>query len=1050
LQDNNNNPERRSALIALELSRYSLDIVALSETRLADDDQRTEPNGGYTFFWKGRSPNETRMHGVGFAIRNSIVRKLESLPQGINERLMTLRIPIASKQYATVISAYAPTLTSPEDTKDKFYSDLQSVLCAVPAADKLILLGDFNARVGTDATAWSGVIGPHGSGACNSNGLLLLQLCAEHGLTITNTNYRLPLRNRTSWMHPRSKHWHLIDYAIIRQKDRKDCLITKAMCGAECGTDHRLIVCKLRLELRNFRRPQGKPPPKHLDVSKLSSLPLRSELSSRLAPKLEDLKFDYKNVDQSWIDFSSTVYTCASSVVGFPERKHQDWFNDHSDEIRDLIHSKNRLVQAHCSDPNSQSKTDALRACKRELQKKLRNMKNAWLERKVSETQSHADANNSRKFFECVKAIYGPSHSRATPLLASDGETRLTDQDAIIKRWAEHFDSVLNRPSDMNSEAIERLPQTTTNISLDNFPTVEETQTAIGQLSMNKSPGADSIPSEIYAFGGVSLVEKLTELFTVFWEVGCLPQQFKDATIVHLYKNKGNRQVCDNHRGISLLSIAGKILARILLNRLLEHLSAHELFPESQCGFRKERGTADMIFAARQIQEKCIEQNRALYMTFVDLTKAFDTVCRDGLWKIMAKFGCAPKFIHMVRQFHDGMQASVKSSGNNSDPFPVTNGVKQGCVLAPTLFSIVFSAMLKEAFSSPPPGINIRYRTDGGVFNQRRLQAKTKRKETMVCDLLFADDCALLSHDEAGMQRCVDQFSLACDNFGLTISTKKTEVLFQSAPLDTSQVAPSITVHGNRLNVVDNFTYLGSTLSSTSRIDAEVAARISKASSAFGRLRKRVWNVAGIKTATKLKVYNAVVLPTLIYGAESWTVYQSHARRLNHFHLSCLRKILKVSWHDKIPDTEILERTKALSVFCLLKRVQLRWAGHLTRMPEHRLPKAIFYSELAVGRRNVGAPKKRYKDTLKQSLKDCSIDVNSWETLSLDRPNWRAAVTKGSKAWEAYRIQQARAKRATRKSKPTGTGNPVHCCLVCGRTFMARIGLAGHMRTHRS
>ena len=132
------------------------------------------------------------------------------------------------------------------------------------------------------------------------------------------------------------------------------------------------------------------------------------------------------------------------------------------------------------------------------------------------------------------------------------------------------------------------------------------------------------------------------------------------------------------------------------------------------------------------------------------------------------------------------------------------------------------------------------------------------------------------------------------------------------------------------------FAYLGSTLSSTSRI-SEVAARISKASSAFGRLRKRVWNVAGIKTATKLKVYNAVVLPTLIYGAESWTVYQSHARRLNHFHLSCLRKILKVSWHDKIPDTEILERTKALSVFCLLKRVQLRWAGHLTRMPEHRL-----------------------------------------------------------------------------------------------------------------
>ena len=112
---------------------------------------------------------------------------------------------------------------------------------------------------------------------------------------------------------------------------------------------------------------------------------------------------------------------------------------------------------------------------------------------------------------------------------------------------------------------------------------------------------------------------------------------FKDASIIHLYKRKGNPQVCDNHRGISLLSIAGKILAKILLNRLNVHLDQAGLIPESQCGFRKDRGTIDMIFTARQLQEKFQEQNVDLYMTFVDLTKAFDTVSRDGLWKIMAK-----------------------------------------------------------------------------------------------------------------------------------------------------------------------------------------------------------------------------------------------------------------------------------------------------------------------------------------------------------------------------------------------------------------------------
>ena len=100
--------------------------------------------------------------------------------------------------------------------------------------------------------------------------------------------------------------------------------------------------------------------------------------------------------------------------------------------------------------------------------------------------------------------------------------------------------------------------------------------------------------------------------------------------------------VRDNHRGISLLSHAGKILARVLLNRLIHHLESNVLLPESQCGFRSGRGTADMIFAVRQLQEKCQEQNQALYLTFVDLTKAFDTVCRDGLWAIMKKYGCPP------------------------------------------------------------------------------------------------------------------------------------------------------------------------------------------------------------------------------------------------------------------------------------------------------------------------------------------------------------------------------------------------------------------------
>ena len=213
-----------------------------------------------------------------------------------------------------------------------------------------------------------------------------------------------------------------------------------------------------------------------------------------------------------------------------------------------------------------------------------------------------------------------------------------------------------------------------------------------------KAPGSDAIPAEIYKAGGPPVAKKLTELFNNMWRKAAIPQEFKGATIIHLIKRKGDPQVCDNHRGICLLSIDGKIFANVLLNRLNEHHEQSGLLPESQCGFRKGRGTINMIFTARQLQEKCQEQNTDLYISLVDLTKAFDTVSREGLWKSMAKFGCPAKFIAVVWQFHNGMLARVQNDGEFSDPFPVSNGVKQGCVLASTLFSMMFSAMLTDAF----------------------------------------------------------------------------------------------------------------------------------------------------------------------------------------------------------------------------------------------------------------------------------------------------------------------------------------------------------------
>ena len=234
-------------------------------------------------------------------------------------------------------------------------------------------------------------------------------------------------------------------------------------------------------------------------------------------------------------------------------------------------------------------------------------------------------------------------------------------------------------------------------------------------------------------------------LFVNIWSAGSVPQDFKDASIISIFKNKGSRTNCDDYRGISLLSIAGKILARVILNRINKHLVS-SVYPEAQCGFRAGRGTVDMIFGLRQLQEKAREHNSDLYMVFVDLTKAFYTINRDTLWKVLAKLGIPNDMLNVICSFHEGMQASVYAASQNSDTFSVTSGTKQGCVLAPVLFALFFLVMLDYAFSDMDLGVKVQFRTNGGLFNNQRLKAKTKTRSQLLRDLLFADDAALCTH----------------------------------------------------------------------------------------------------------------------------------------------------------------------------------------------------------------------------------------------------------------------------------------------------------------
>ena len=504
------------------------------------------------------------------------------------------------------------------------------------------------------------------------------------------------------------------------------------------------------------------------------------------------------------------------------------------------------------------------------------------------------------------------------------------------------------------------------------------------------------------------------DVTTKIWQEGKAIQDFKDANIVHLYKNKGDRSCCDNHRGISLLCIAGKIVTRLLLNRLFDHVVEIGLIPETQCGFYPGKGTTDMTFSLRQLQEKCKLHCQDLYILFIDLTKAFDTVHREGLWSILLKAGCPRHFVGIIRSFHDGMKVKVREGSVESPSFEVTSGTKQGCVIAPTLFSIFFSMMLLVAFKDSDDGIRIKSRPELRLCNitTGHFNAETKVIISNIRELLFADDCALVADSPEALQRLCDCFSKASQRFGLTISIKKTEVLYQPAR-GSDYVPPAIFIEGQQLKAVELFKYLGSVVSNDALLDADIIARIAKATAAFGRLTKRLFSNRDIRLETKVAVYKAAVVSTLLFGCEAWALTRANIRRLEQFHQNSLRRIARIKWFHKKTNYEVLRDCKIESMQCMVEGAVLRWTGHVTRMKPDRTPKLLLYGRLTTGRTSRGNHL-TYRNQVRHILNACDIRPSDLELLAANRDGWRVSYKNGVRKAEYDRIEHLIARRERR------------------------------------
>ncbi|VDP49350.1 unnamed protein product [Schistosoma margrebowiei] len=440
---------------------------------------------------------------------------------------------------------------------------------------------------------------------------------------------------------------------------------------------------------------------------------------------------------------------------------------------------------------------------------------------------------------------------------------------------------------------------------------------------------------------------------------------WKEGHFVKIPK-KGDPSKCENYRGITLLSIPRKVFNRVLLNRMKDAVDAQ--LRDQQAGFRKDRSCTDQIATLRIIVEQSVEWNSSLYINFIDYEKAFDSVDRRTLWKLLRHYGVPEKIVNIIRNSYDGLQCKVVHGRQLTDAFQARTGVRQGCLLSPFLFLLLVDWIMKTSTSE----------------KKHRIQWTARNQ---LDDLDFADDLALL-HEQVQMKTA--SVVAVSASVGLSIHKGKTKVLKFKAENNNP-----ITLDGETLeNVesdVESFTCLGSIIDKQGGSDADVKASIGKARTAFLQL-KNIWNSKQLSTNIKVRIFKTNVKAVLLYGAETWRTTTTTMKKVQVFINSCLRKILNIYWPDTISNSLLWERTNQLPAEEEIRKRRWKWIGHTLRKSSNCITRqALTWNP--EGKRKRGRPNNTLRRIIEADMKTMNYNWTELERIAQDRVGWRMLVS---------------------------------------------------------
>jgi hypothetical protein len=387
---------------------------------------------------------------------------------------------------------------------------------------------------------------------------------------------------------------------------------------------------------------------------------------------------------------------------------------------------------------------------------------------------------------------------------------------------------------------------------------------------------------------------------------------------------------------------------------------------DQQADFCKERSCTDQNATLRIIVEQSLEWNSSLYVNFVDYEKAFDSVDRETLWKLLRHYGVPVKLVNIIRNSYEGLSCKVIHKGQSTEAFETRTGLRQGCLLSPFLFLLVMDWIMRTTTTQSRTGI------------QWTLCEQLE-------DLDYADDLALLSHAQQQMQEKTNNVAATSAQVGLKIHRGKTKIL----KINTDKQIP-VTLDDEALEEVEAFTYLGSVIDKQGGTEADVKVRIGKARAVFIQL-KNIWSSKQLSTQTKLRLFNTNVKTVLFYGAETWRTTVAVINKIQVFINSCLRKILRIYWPNTISNIDLWHKTNQLPVEDEIRKRRWRWIGHTLRKPPSNITRqALRWNPQ--GKRKRGRPRNTWRREMEADIKRMGHTWNQLEKRAEDRGAWRTLV----------------------------------------------------------